>query len=64
MFFLLFLQQKLKEERENKRQQLDERHAYILVTVGDCLGLDKSEVEDAILEGTQVGKFVFLLCTC
>ena len=55
--FILFhisFQQKLKEEREAKRAQLDDRHDYILVTVADALGLDKSEVEDAILEGTQV----------
>ena len=48
-------QQKLKEEREAKRNQLDDRHAYILKTVADSLGVDYSEVEDAILEGTQVG---------
>ena len=50
----LHFQQKLKEEREAKRSQLDERHNYILQTVADSLGLEYSEVEDAILEGTQV----------
>ena len=50
----LCAQQKLKEEREAKRAQLDDRHGYLLVTVADSLGLDKSEVEDAILEGNQV----------
>ena len=52
------LQQKLKEQREEKRSQLDERHAYILQTVADCLGLEKTEVEDAILEGQQVGQII------
>ncbi|XP_053402509.1 dynein axonemal heavy chain 5-like isoform X4 [Mercenaria mercenaria] len=47
-------QQKLKEEREAKRQHLDGRHIYILQTVADSLGLELSEVEDAILEGTQI----------
>ena len=37
-----------------KRSQLDERHQYILETVADSLGLEKAEVEDAILEGNQV----------
>lgn len=52
--FCVYFQQKLKEEREAKRQHLDERHIYILQTVADGLGLELSEVEDAILEGTQV----------
>ena len=57
--FLHVLQQKLKEEREAKRSQLDERHNYILNTVADCLNLEHSEVEDAILEGTQVLLFTY-----
>lgn len=52
--FLCFFQQKLKEEKEAKRNHLDERHKYLLVTVADCLSLDYAEVEDAILDGTQV----------
>jgi len=51
---LLITQQKLKEEREAKRAQLDSRHDYILSIVSSCVGLEKAEVEDAILEGTQV----------
>lgn len=47
-------QQKLKEEREAKRAQLDGRHDYILSIVAACLGLEKADVEDAILEGSQV----------
>ena len=55
-FTFLILQQKLKEEREAKRAHLDERHFYILQTVADSLGLELTEVEDAILEGNQVGR--------
>ncbi|XP_026120715.1 dynein heavy chain 5, axonemal isoform X1 [Carassius auratus] len=47
-------QQKLKEEREAKRAQLDSRHDYVLSIVSSCVGLEKAEVEDAILEGTQI----------
>ncbi|KAG7262555.1 hypothetical protein CRUP_029776 [Coryphaenoides rupestris] len=46
--------QKLKEEREAKRAQLDGRHDYVLSIVASCLGLEKPDVEDAILEGTQI----------
>ncbi|XP_057691021.1 dynein axonemal heavy chain 5 isoform X3 [Corythoichthys intestinalis] len=48
------LQQKLKEEREAKRAQLDGRHDYVLSIVASCLGLEKADVEDAILEGDQL----------
>ncbi|XP_076826555.1 dynein axonemal heavy chain 5 isoform X2 [Brachyhypopomus gauderio] len=48
------LQQKLKEEREAKRAQLDGRHDYVLSIVAACAGLEKVEVEDAVLEGAQV----------
>ena len=44
----------MKEEREAKRAQLDERHGYIMVTVADCLGIERNDVEDALLEGTQI----------
>ncbi|XP_046898543.1 dynein axonemal heavy chain 5 isoform X2 [Hypomesus transpacificus] len=48
------MQQKLKEEREAKRAQLDGRHDYVLSIVASCLGVEKAEVEDAILEGAQI----------
>lgn len=37
-----------------KRAQLDGRHDYVLSIVASCVGLEKADVEDAILEGTQV----------
>ncbi len=50
------LQQKLKEEREAKRARLDDRHSYVLTTVADALGIERAEVDDAILEGHQVSQ--------
>uniref|UniRef100_A0A671XLP8 Dynein axonemal heavy chain 5 n=1 Tax=Sparus aurata TaxID=8175 RepID=A0A671XLP8_SPAAU len=52
----MVLRQKLKEEREAKRAQLDGRHDYILSIVASCLGLEKADVEDAILEGNQIDR--------
>ncbi|KAJ8415685.1 hypothetical protein AAFF_G00402420 [Aldrovandia affinis] len=48
--------QKLKEEREAKRAQLDGRHDYVLSIVASCLDLEKADVEDTILEGTQIDR--------
>ncbi|XP_069469880.1 dynein axonemal heavy chain 5 [Ambystoma mexicanum] len=48
------IQQKLKEEREAKRAQLDGRHDYMLGIVAACLNLEKAEIEDAVLEGNQI----------
>ncbi|KAL4616938.1 dynein heavy chain 5, axonemal [Arapaima gigas] len=50
------LEQKLKEEREAKRAQLDSRHDYVLSIVAFCLGLEKADVEEAILEGSQIDR--------
>lgn len=47
-------QQKLKEEREAKRAMLDERHYVLLHQVAHSLGLEKQEVEDYMLDGTQI----------
>ncbi|XP_077866685.1 dynein axonemal heavy chain 5-like [Saccoglossus kowalevskii] len=46
--------QKLKEEREAKKAQLDGRHEYVLQTLADYLGMDYTEVVDAILDGKQI----------
>lgn len=54
VFFFLTFQQRLKEEREAKRAQLDGRHDYVLSIVASCVALEKAEVEDTILEGNQV----------
>ncbi|XP_005386179.1 PREDICTED: dynein heavy chain 5, axonemal isoform X1 [Chinchilla lanigera] len=48
------LTQRLKEEKEAKRAHLDGRHDYLFAIVASCLDLNKSEVEDAILEGNQI----------
>uniref|UniRef100_A0A2K6MIB6 Dynein axonemal heavy chain 5 n=1 Tax=Rhinopithecus bieti TaxID=61621 RepID=A0A2K6MIB6_RHIBE len=49
------LTQRLKEEKEAKRALLDGRHNYLFAIVASCLDLNKTEVEDAVLEGAQVG---------
>ena len=50
----MVLQQRVREDREQKRAQLDERHEYIFTIVAEHLGLELAHVEDAILEGSQV----------
>uniref|UniRef100_A0A8C8DVN9 Dynein, axonemal, heavy chain 5 n=1 Tax=Oryzias sinensis TaxID=183150 RepID=A0A8C8DVN9_9TELE len=51
---LQVIKQEVAEEREAKRATLDGRHDYILNTLALCLGLEKDDVEDAILEGVQI----------
>ncbi|XP_043743727.1 dynein axonemal heavy chain 5 [Cervus elaphus] len=46
--------QRLKEEKEAKRARLDGRHDYLFGIVASCVDLNKTEVEDAILEGNQI----------
>ncbi|XP_040833581.1 dynein heavy chain 5, axonemal [Ochotona curzoniae] len=48
------LTQRLKEEKEARRARLDGRHEYLFAIVASCLDLDKAEVEDAILDGSQI----------
>uniref|UniRef100_A0A2K5U8Y9 Dynein axonemal heavy chain 5 n=1 Tax=Macaca fascicularis TaxID=9541 RepID=A0A2K5U8Y9_MACFA len=48
------LTQRLKEEKEAKRALLDGRHNYLFAIVASCLDLNKTEVEDAVLEGDQI----------
>ncbi|XP_025779530.1 dynein heavy chain 5, axonemal [Puma concolor] len=48
------IMQRLKEEKEAKRARLDGRHDYLFAIVASCVDLDKTEVEDAILEGNQI----------
>jgi len=47
-------QQRQKEEQDQKRVQLDARHRHVLSIVADCLRLEQTEVEDAVLERNQV----------
>jgi len=50
---MMLQQQQVREDRERKRCQLDERHDYILTIVADHIGLELSHVQDAILEDSQ-----------
>nr|XP_032816356.1 dynein heavy chain 5, axonemal isoform X1 [Petromyzon marinus] len=50
------IQQKLKEERDAKRAQMDGRHEHVLAVVASCLGLERSDVEEAVLDGTQIDR--------
>ncbi|XP_019501740.1 PREDICTED: dynein heavy chain 5, axonemal [Hipposideros armiger] len=48
------LMQRLKEEKEGRRARLDGRHDYLFAIVASCVDLNKTAVEDAILEGNQI----------
>ncbi|XP_076449104.1 dynein axonemal heavy chain 5-like [Babylonia areolata] len=47
-------QARLREERENKRSQLDPRHHFIITVVADFFALERNEVEDSLLDGNQI----------
>ncbi|EDV21817.1 uncharacterized protein TRIADDRAFT_59929 [Trichoplax adhaerens] len=49
-------QQKAREEREAKRASLDARHDFILQNVANALNIDYTEVEDSVLEGSQIAE--------
>lgn len=60
----IHVQQKLREEREHRRSLLDYRHYYIIETIAETVGVDKSEVEDNILESRKtvsISHFLFTL---
>ena len=54
------VQQRVREGREQKRAQLDERHDYLLSIVAEHLALELTNVEDAILEGSQVTVMILI----
>ena len=47
-------QQRLREERDQKRSQLTGPHNYIISIIAENLGIDKNEVEESLLDGVQV----------
>ncbi|GCB63443.1 hypothetical protein scyTo_0004418 [Scyliorhinus torazame] len=53
-YYQSMYQHKLREEREAKRTQLDTRHEYVFDIVATCVHLERSDVEDAILDGVQL----------
>ncbi|CAF0837526.1 unnamed protein product [Adineta steineri] len=47
------IQQRLRDEREQKRATLDERHRYLFDIIATRLGIDKSEVEENVLDSNN-----------
>lgn len=47
-------QQRLKDEREAKKAQLDGRHEYLIGCIADALNIEFTEVVDFIIEGDQI----------
>ncbi|CAF4427535.1 unnamed protein product, partial [Adineta steineri] len=45
--------QRLRDEREQKRATLDERHRYLFDIIATRLGIDKSEVEENVLDSNN-----------
>ncbi|CAF0880138.1 unnamed protein product [Rotaria sordida] len=44
------MQQRLREEREGKRSTLDERHRHLFDIIATRLGIERSEVEDNVID--------------
>lgn len=53
---LLVFQQRLHDEREQKRAGFDERHRYLFDLLATRLAFERSDVEDQILESSHVSR--------
>ncbi len=58
IFVFFLLQQRLRDERENKRANLDERHRHLFDIIATRLGIERSEVEDNVLDSPNVSLFI------
>lgn len=58
----LYLQLKLKEEREAKKATMDGRHEYILSTVADRLDMKLDDAEEFMLDDNQVIHYSCIIC--
>lgn len=59
LFICFFFKQRLRDEREQKRASLDERHRYLFDIIAIRLAIDRTEVEDNILETPHVSPLKF-----
>jgi len=44
----------LRDEREQKRANLDERHRHLFDIIATRLGIERNEVEDNVLDSSNV----------
>lgn len=54
-------QQRLRDEREQKRSNLDERHRHLFDIIATRLAIERNEVEENILDSTNVKLFSRLI---